>query len=194
MAMKWPPACASPTASLHACQEVLQQDVGLECRAGLARDDEERVRQVHRVLDRGDLCGVGRVQHVQLRKALDGAEGLSHHLRTQARSAHAEEHGVRDAGVGDLLGDLFQRTDVRHLVVGDAEPVQPVAFVAAGPERGVARPQPPRLAGLLPIGNDVSDLGGEIMREGCSAAGRASTSARLVVPYRRPRAGCRRPR
>ncbi len=69
---------------------------------------------------------------------------------------------MRDAGVGDLLGDLLNGPSVRHLVVGDAEPVQPVAFVAAGPERRVARPQSPRLAGPLPIGHDIRDLGREI--------------------------------
>ena len=83
---------------------------------------------------------------MQFGKALDRAEGLSHHLRRQARSAHAEKHRVRDTGVGDLLGGLVQRTDVRQLVVGDVEPPSQRSSSRAGPECGVTRPQTPCLA------------------------------------------------
>ena len=53
----------------HALHEVLQQDVGLERRARLARHDEQCPPEIHRAFRRGDLRRIGGVQHVQLGKA-----------------------------------------------------------------------------------------------------------------------------
>ena len=55
------------------------------------------------------------------------------------------------AAAGDF-GDAGEPLDVGELVVGDAQPAEPLRLVPSAPERGVALPEPPGLAGCLPLG------------------------------------------
>ena len=51
MAMKWLPGLIRAHGLLHALEEILFVDVGLERAAGLAGDDEKRFREVDLFLD-----------------------------------------------------------------------------------------------------------------------------------------------
>src|SRR4029079_6992381 len=99
--------------------------------------DEKRACEIYRCLDPGDLRWIGGVQYLQFRKALHPAEGPLHPLGSETRSAHAKKHRTGDTGVLDLPGGSGQWTDVRQLIVRDAEPAQPSLFVLACPERRV---------------------------------------------------------
>ena len=68
MAMKRRPASFGPTSCVDAVEEILLENVGLERRARLARDDEERVFQIDFVLERLHLRRIGRIEHVKLRE------------------------------------------------------------------------------------------------------------------------------
>ena len=126
---------------------------------------------------------------MQLRKALGGAERLSDHLRTKARSTHAQQHGVPNARIGDLPGGLLQWTDVRQLVVGDVQPAQPALLIGTGPERGVFCPQTADLAGPLPIRDDFRNAGRKMLRQcvGLPVEQRRDLAASPLV-YRREQA------
>src|SRR5207253_10240894 len=54
----------------HMLEEVLLEDVRLERRAGFARDDEERGREVDLALQRLQLGRVGRVEDSELRESV----------------------------------------------------------------------------------------------------------------------------
>ncbi len=59
---------------LGALVEIRLEDVGLRGRARLAGDDEQRVLDVDRIVERLDLRRVGGVEHMQLRPAGEAAE------------------------------------------------------------------------------------------------------------------------
>ena len=66
--------------------------VGLDRRAGLARDDEERrAGPAQRVADRR---GIGRIEHAEPRLRVLASKQPTEHFRREARSAHAEQHDV----------------------------------------------------------------------------------------------------
>jgi hypothetical protein len=73
-----------------AVEEIVQENIGFQRAAGLGGDDEQRLAEVDRLLDRLDLGGVGAVQHVEMRPARLPLEGLAQHLRPQARTAHSQ--------------------------------------------------------------------------------------------------------
>ncbi len=132
--------------------EIVLEDVGLERRARLARHDEQRLPQVHLALERLHLRRVGRVEHVQLREAVDHPEGHLQDLRTEARAAHAEQQRVPEALRAHHGGDPLKALEARgELVFGDAEPAQPLGLVGPGPERCISGPQPPRLSADPPL-------------------------------------------
>ena len=151
MAMKRLPALPAPSVFFDAIEEILLEDVRFERRAGFARNDENRIRQIHLVLERLHLRRIGGIQHEQLRKAVDLSERHPQNFGTQAGSAHAEQQRMLEPRRFHILGDVLQMLLVRQLIFGDAQPAQPVAFIRSGPERRVARPQPPHLARHFPI-------------------------------------------
>src|ERR1700674_415562 len=69
---------------LHALEEVLLVDVGLEGAAGLAGNYEERFGEVKLFLDTPDLRRVGGVEYVQAREARGLPKGQGEHFRTKA--------------------------------------------------------------------------------------------------------------
>jgi hypothetical protein len=71
-------------------EKVLLENVGLERRAGLARDYEQSFRRVYLAIESLNLCGIGGVEYMKLWEARDAAEGLCQHLGAEARSSHAE--------------------------------------------------------------------------------------------------------
>src|SRR5205823_5908147 len=77
-----------------AVEEVLHEDIGLERGSRLARDDEQRVRDVDSPLGRPDLSGVSRVEDEELGGARDPAEGHLQDFGAEARSSHAEHQRV----------------------------------------------------------------------------------------------------
>ena len=151
MAMKRLPASAAPTACLTRSKKYCLKMLGSSVPPDLLDTMKIVFVEIDPAFDRLDLRRVGGIEHVQLREAGDLAEGHAHDLRTEARSAHAQQQRMFEPRRLDLLGDALQVLDVRQLVVGDAQPAQPVGFVGAGPQRGVAAPQPPHLLLLLPV-------------------------------------------
>ena len=54
---------------LHALEEILLVDVGLERAAGFAGHDEKRLREIDLLFDVADLRRVGRIEDVEAREA-----------------------------------------------------------------------------------------------------------------------------
>jgi hypothetical protein len=70
----------------------------------------------------------------------------------QARSAHAEQRHARIATTPQLGRECLETRLVAALAVGHLEPVEPLRFVLARPERRIAGPQVPHLVAGLPVG------------------------------------------
>ena len=146
----------------HPREEIILHRVGLGGAAGFAGDDEHGVGEVDRGLQGADLRGIGRIQHMQFREAGLLREGLRQHFRTEARSAHAEHHGVGEVlplhalRIILVIGDIGSR--------GAVEPAQPFVFVAAAPDRFVVLPEPADFCRCAPV------LGGLLDRLGDGAA------------------------
>ena len=64
--------------------EVLLEDVWFEGSTRFTRNDEERVGEVELLFDRSYLGRIGGIEHEQLGKAVDLAEGKLHHFGTEA--------------------------------------------------------------------------------------------------------------
>ena len=135
-----------------ALEEVLLEDRGLERGARFARHDEQRRRRIDPALEGADLRRIGGVEHVQLGELRLPAEGPLQHLGAEARAAHAEEQNVREALGPRGFANAREPVQVRELAVGDPEPAEPLRLIAAGPQRRVARPEPPHLPVRLPVG------------------------------------------
>ena len=103
MAMKREPASSAPTALFATLEEILLEDIRFERAARLARHDEKSSGGIDLAFDCSNLCRVGRVEYQKRRAALT-PERLCQHLRTEARSAHAEEYDVREALLSDIFG------------------------------------------------------------------------------------------
>ena len=151
---------------LGALEKILLENVGFERAARLAGNDEERLRNINQMLERFHLGGIGRIEHVQGREVRGPAERHAQNFRAQARSAHPEQqHMLKAAGL-HFLRELRQLIVLRDLLIDDIEPAQPVGFVAAGPERGIALPQTLHLAARLPIGDRGFHSRGQRFRQG----------------------------
>ena len=101
-----------------------RERVGLDRRAGLAREDVERPRGRRR----GGANGrrIGRVEHLKARPARRDAEHRAQHLRREARSPHAEQHDVRES---ILPAPPMRRSRV-------AESLQPSALASSASRDG----------------------------------------------------------
>ena len=159
----------------HAIPEIRFEDVRLQRSAGLARHDHQGFRQVDRVLERLDLLRVGAVQHVKLRPAGTLSERFAEHFGAEARSAHAEQQDVGEPFRLHVTLKRFQLFDVGEAFVHDAQPTEPFGFRAAGPERGVMRPELSHAALAAPllqgrVHGFVQLLGQAVMQAGDAAA------------------------
>jgi hypothetical protein len=114
-----------------------------------AGDDEQRVGKIDRRLQGADLRRIGRVEHMQLRETGLRGEGFRQHFGPQARSAHAEHHGVVEilalhaVRIIHVVGDIGRRRAV--------EPAQPLVLVGPAPDRLVALPEPADLSRCAPL-------------------------------------------
>ena len=78
------------------------------------------------------------------------AERLRQHFRAEARSAHAEKQDMGEASEPGRLARLQQIANALVLLLDDVEPAKPFCLVLAGPQAGVARPEPAHLAVVPP--------------------------------------------
>ena len=124
------------------------------------------VGQVHEVLHGLDLLRVGRVQHVQPRKASLGREGRRQHVGTQARPAHAEHHGVGEPRAPTVRDEVGRMRPARE-VWSEATSSQPnqASSPDPGPHRGVAGPDPCHHVVVAPIPDRRIDLVAEVSRK-----------------------------
>src|SRR5258708_36780049 len=90
---------------------------------------------------------------MQLGKSFDLSKGKPQDFRAKARSSHAEQKGVLESGLLYFGGKRSQSGAVRHLVIGDAKPAEPMILVGSGPQRGVGPPQTPPFVVLCQIRN-----------------------------------------
>ena len=104
---------------LEALEEV-RVKLGLDGRARLAGDEEERAGAAASRQDRGR---VGAVEHVQLQAVVAHAE-TAQDLRREARAAHAQQHRVAEAGAAHILDERFDLWE-RRARIRDATSSQP---------------------------------------------------------------------
>ena len=163
MAMKRRPASFRPTSrstrSKKYCLKMLGSSV-----------EPDLLETMNSVCARSTACSnglhlrrVGRVEHVQLRETRRSLpKVVLQHFGAQARSPHAQQAATweKPAAPGRFR-DPGQTLNVGQLAVGDAEPAEPLRFVLAGPERRVARPEPPDLALRVPFGQRRLHRSGE---------------------------------
>ena len=136
---------------LRPLEEVLLEDVRLERRARLGRDDEERPREIHGRLERPDLRGIGRVEDVELGPAGDATEGQLENFGAEARAAHSEQDDVAEARLPDVFGGAAEFVETAELLIHDPEPAEPPRLVPPGPQRRVPRPEPAHLPAIRPV-------------------------------------------
>ena len=117
--------------------EVFEMGARLECGPRLGGGDEERPSDVDRLLQPPDRCRMRRVEDVEVGRV----EAAPEDLRRQARAAHSEQDVVL------VLAD--RRGREVELTEGLVQPAKPLILVRAGPDGGVARPDP--LDELLPL-------------------------------------------
>ena len=118
-----------------------------------------------------DLGGIGGIEHVHAWKSGRAAEGFLHHLDAETGAAHAEQHGIGETARADVIRDAQQVFRMSDLVVGDAEPAEPGAFIEAGPHGRVTGPHTAHFAGSLPFVEGFFDLLVGIGRKRVSLAG-----------------------
>src|SRR5258706_224791 len=100
---------------------------------------------------RFDLRGISGIEHMQLGKSLDLAESQAQYFRAEAGAAHAEQQRVLELGLLYVSSNFFEEIELGKLLLCDVQPAQPLRFVAARPDGGVALPEPPDFVALLPI-------------------------------------------
>ena len=135
--------------------EVAVQAVGLLRRPGLARNEEQRARDVL-ASERGDHgTRVGAVEHRERRVARLAAERAPQHLRRQTRAPHATQHDAVEL-LSYLLGERRQCFDLLRHHLAHVEPTQPVADLGCSgvslPDGRVAAPNPLGHVGVLQLG------------------------------------------
>ena len=130
-------------------EEVILHHVRLGGAAGLAGDDKECVGEVDRGLHAADLRGIGRIEHMQFRKAGLLRKRLGEHFRPKARSAHAKHDGIGEVLPLHAVREVLVIRDIGR--AGAVQPAQPFVFVGPRPDRFVALPEPSDLAGRAPF-------------------------------------------
>src|ERR1700720_3039431 len=102
---------------------------------------------------------------MQLGKSFDLSKGKPQDFRAKARSSHAEQKGVLESGLLYFGAKRSQSGAVRHLVIGDVKPAEPMILVRSGPKRGVGSPQTPHFVVLRPIRERAVYGGRQFRRE-----------------------------
>src|SRR5579875_287063 len=109
------------------------------------------------------------------------AERQAEHFHAETGAAHAEKSRVSEPGGANIFDDARKAVAIRNLILGDAEPGEPLAFVGIGPERSVAGPEAMNLVLLLPIidrvANGLPQFGRKAIGEALDGRGRCRTCA-----------------
>ena len=136
---------------LHALEEILLVDVGFERAAGFAGNDEERSGEVELLFDAA-ICA-GSVESRMCRRGKPGACGkVSASTSGQRLDPPMPSSRMSEKPTAlDFVRERLQLGCVGELIVGDAEPAQPLGFVFAGPERGVLLPEPAYFSRCPPV-------------------------------------------
>ena len=71
----------------------------------------------------------------------DRAKGRLDYFRTEARSPHSQQQDMGKARTLGGFSNSSQALDVSQLVVGNAEPSEPLRFVPAAPQRRIPSPE-----------------------------------------------------
>src|SRR5438477_1504649 len=58
---------------------------------------------------------------------------------------------MREAGVFNFEREVWKAANTPLLLIDDAQPAEPFAFIAVGPQRSILRPQPPHFVFGVPI-------------------------------------------
>src|SRR5439155_27207245 len=87
----------------NAVVEVFEEGQALGGARRLARDQEERSRQIDRFLEPRNTFRDGRIENVQLEVTRRGAENGAADVRTQAAAAQAEHYSVLEPGTPSLV-------------------------------------------------------------------------------------------
>ncbi len=129
--------------------------IGLDGRAGLGRDDQDRLGQAAAFgvsVERGEnLAGRGRIEDDE-----GHARRLRDDLRSERRAAHAGEHHARDALRDELRAQRLDLGDERTRDADRLDPAEPIGclFLGGGaPERRVARGD----AGCDQVGHEAGE-------------------------------------
>src|SRR5690349_17593454 len=104
--------------------EIVLEEVRLERRSRLAGDDEESLCEIDARFEGVNLRRIGRVEHQQLRMPFEAPEGPRQYVGTQARTAHTEDDGVREAPPHSFA-ECQERARLVMLLVRDVQPVKP---------------------------------------------------------------------
>ena len=179
-------------------KKILLEDVWLECATGLTGNDEQRFGDVDLVFERFDLGWIRGVEHMQHRKTGNVAEGHPQNFGTETGATHAKQQDVFEAARLDFLGELLQLLLLCRLFLYDIEPTQPVGFVSACPQAGIAIPQALHLAARLPLADGRFHRCGERFGQGSLQSAHRSFLFALTLwtacSSLPPRATCRRHR
>ncbi len=172
---------------LRALEEILLQDIRLERAAGLARHDEERSGRIDRAFDGPDLRRIGRIEHQQLGAAGLLPERLGQHLRSEARSAHAEKQDVGEALLPDVRrpGLRARRSGLR---CSSTMSSQPSHFASSAPVQSAASPAHSRRT--LPSRRQASSEAATAF----SSSGGSLHGLAVELVAEHARRACRRPR
>jgi hypothetical protein len=116
-------------------------------RAGLARDDPQRLERVQVVDHHADGRGIGGVEDPQVRVVVRRPERPVEHVRGEAGAAHAHDDRGVEARLANPVAEALERGGLEGEVLGRVQPAEPVRDGRGGvrivrPERGVAVEQP----------------------------------------------------
>ena len=176
MAMKWLPALSAPTACFVRSKKYCLKMLGSSVLPDLL-ETMKSVSAISILFSNAFTCA-GSVESRTCKIRISGnlAERHAQNFRTQARSAHAEQKNVLEAGAPDFLGKIPQLDRVRDLFFGNVQPAQPVGLIVAGPQRRVALPKALHLVARLPIAD------GGLHRRGEGFGQRSFQAAQAVFP------------
>src|SRR5580704_4874337 len=119
---------------LHFLVEILFEDIRFERSSGLTRNDKNSFGDVDLAFQRPDLSRIGGIEDMNLRIPIFLPESFPKHFDAKARAAHTQQNEMREAGVMDLVSNLFEIGVVSNLFFGDSQPAQPVALVLVSPK------------------------------------------------------------
>src|ERR1700730_3699112 len=88
---------------------------------------------------------------MQFGESLDLAESQAQDFGAETGAAHAEQQSVLELGFLYVGSNFFEQVELGKPLLRDVHPAQPLRFVSAGPDGGVALPEPPDLVVLFPI-------------------------------------------